>query len=75
MTDEPIKTDAAAEIETLARETDMPLALVRQIYVTESAKLEQTARIKIYLPVLIHRHVKTLLRQVKELVRQRRAAA
>jgi hypothetical protein len=75
MTDGPLKTDAVAEIENLARETDLPVALVQQIYVHERAKLEKTARIKIYLPVLIHRHVKELLRQVKEVLRQRRAAA
>lgn len=75
MTDESIKTDVTAEIETLARETELPVALVQQIYVRERTKLEQTARIKIYLPVLIHRQVKELLRHTKELLRQRRAAA
>jgi Protein of unknown function (DUF3562) len=75
MTDGPLKTDAVAEIESLAREADLPVALVQQIYVHERTKLEQTARIKIYLPVLIHRHVKELLRQVKEVLRERRAAA
>ena len=52
-----------AEIESLARETDMPLELVQEIYTSERAKLEQTARIKTYVPVLIHRHVKALLRE------------
>jgi hypothetical protein len=76
MSDEPInRSDAIAEIETLARETEMPLALVQRIYVSERAKFERTARIKIYLPVLVHRHVKQLLRQVKEMLRERRAAA
>jgi Protein of unknown function (DUF3562) len=76
MSDEPInRADATAEIETLARETEMPVALVQRIYTTERAKLEQTARIKIYLPVLVRRHVKELLHQVKDLVRERRAAA
>jgi Protein of unknown function (DUF3562) len=76
MSDEPINSsDAIAEIETLARETEMPVALVQRIYVSERAKFERTARIKIYLPVLVHRHVKQLLRQVKEMLRERRAAA
>jgi Protein of unknown function (DUF3562) len=56
-------TNADAEIEDLARETDMPLELVQSIYSSEKAKLERTARIKIYVPVLIHRNVKALLRE------------
>jgi Protein of unknown function (DUF3562) len=65
MSDEPISrsTDASAEIETLAREADLPLALVQKIYISERAKLERTARIKLYVPVLTHRHVKELLRE------------
>ena len=55
-------SSAAAEIESLARETDMPVELVQAIYARERAKLERTARIKTYVPVLIHRHVKALLR-------------
>ena len=55
--------DADAEIAMLARETDMPFELVQEIYVSERAKLEQTARIKTYVPVLTHRHVKALLRE------------
>jgi hypothetical protein len=52
-----------AEMERLARETDMPVELVQEIYISERAKLERVARIKTYLPVLIHRHVKALLRE------------
>jgi Protein of unknown function (DUF3562) len=59
-------TDADAEIESLARETDMPVELVQEIYVSERAKLERTARIKTYVPVLIHRHVKALLREQRD---------
>lgn len=55
--------NADAEIENLARETDTPVELVQDIYISERAKLEQTARIKTYVPVLIHRHVKALLRE------------
>jgi Protein of unknown function (DUF3562) len=36
---------------------------VAKIYTSERAKLERTARIKTYVPVLIHRHVKALLRE------------
>jgi Protein of unknown function (DUF3562) len=54
---------ANAEIETLARETDMPVELVQKLYTSVRAKLERTARIKTYVPVLIHRHVKALLRE------------
>jgi len=59
----PADADADAEIEILARETDMPLEFVEEIYTNERAKLERTARIKTYVPVLIHRHVKALLRE------------
>jgi hypothetical protein len=55
--------DDAAEIEILARETAMPLALVEEIYSSERARLERTARIKTYVPVLIHRQVKAILRE------------
>lgn len=50
-----------SEIERLARETQMPRELVARIYSSERAKLEQTARIKTYVPVLTHRQVKALL--------------
>jgi len=59
----PADADADAEIEILARETDMPLEFVEEIYTNERAKLERTARIKTYVPVLIHRYVKALLRE------------
>ena len=50
-----------SDIEDLARETGTPIALVHKIYRTEHAKLDQVARIKTYVPVLIRRHVKELL--------------
>lgn len=50
------------EIELLARETRMPRELVAKVYSRERAKLERTARIKTYVPVLTHRQVKALLR-------------
>jgi hypothetical protein len=55
--------NADSEIELLARETDMPRELVETLYARERAKLERTARIKTYIPVLIHRHVKALLQE------------
>jgi hypothetical protein len=55
--------NADADIELLARETQMPRALVETLYTAELAKLESSARIKTYIPVLIHRHVKALLRE------------
>lgn len=58
-----LPTNADAEIESLARETDMPVILVQDIYISERAKMERTARIKTYVPILIHRHVKALLRE------------
>jgi hypothetical protein len=54
---------ANADIELLSRETQMPRELVETIYTAELAKLERNARIKTYIPVLIHRNVKALLRE------------
>jgi hypothetical protein len=50
-----------SDIENLARETDMPVEIVHEIYSIEHAKLEQGARIKTYVPVLTRRRVKDLL--------------
>jgi hypothetical protein len=55
--------NADTEIELLARETQMPRELVETVYTRERARLERTARIKTYIPVLIHRHVKAMLLQ------------
>jgi Protein of unknown function (DUF3562) len=55
--------NADAEIEILARETDVPRELVASLYASERARLERTARIKTYIPLLIHRHVKALLQE------------
>ncbi len=52
-----------SEMESLARETDMPVEIVNEVYRRERAKIERTARIKTYVPVLTHRHVKELLRE------------
>lgn len=49
------------EFEMLARETDTPLDTVREIYRVERDKLERSARIKTYIPVLAHRRLKALL--------------
>jgi hypothetical protein len=54
-------SDLESEIELLARETDTPVEIVHKIYKIEHAKLDQVARIKTFVPVLIHRHVKELL--------------
>jgi hypothetical protein len=56
-------TDADAEIELLACETHMSRELVKIVYSSERAKLERTARIKTYIPVLVHCRVKALLRR------------
>jgi uncharacterized protein DUF3562 len=61
MSDQAVNANLESEIETLARETDTPVEIVHAIYNVEHAKLEQSARIKTYVPVLIHRHVKELL--------------
>lgn len=58
-----LPADAEAEIELLASETDTSRELVKVVYRNERAKLEKTARIKTYIPVLVHRQVKALLRE------------
>jgi hypothetical protein len=61
-TSNPPSTDAREpEFEMLARETDTPVDRVREIYRVERDKLEHSARIKTYIPVLAHRRVKALL--------------
>jgi hypothetical protein len=52
---------ANSVIESLARETDTPIATVDTLYAREHEKLDRVARIKIFLPVLIRRRVKELL--------------
>jgi hypothetical protein len=55
--------NADTEIELLARETDMPRELVETLYASERARLERTARIKTYIPLLTHRRVRALLQE------------
>lgn len=55
-------TQVDTEIDLLAGEMDMPREFVAELYAKESAKIERTARIKTYVPVLIRREVKALLR-------------
>ena len=55
-----------ATIEALARETDMPLAVVKEIYVTQHSALEKDARVKTYLPVLTSSRVKHILHERKQ---------
>lgn len=50
-----------SEIEVLAQETDTPVETVREIYRAEHDRLERSARIKTFIPVLVHRRVKALL--------------
>jgi Protein of unknown function (DUF3562) len=54
-----------SEIEILARQTDTPIDKVQEIYSAEHNKLEQSARIKTFVPVLVHRRVKAILLQVQ----------
>lgn len=67
-------TDPDLDIESLARETDTPVATVQEIYKAEHAKLDREARIKIFVPVLIHRRVKELLQSRRSPNRLRRSA-
>ena len=71
MSDQAMNPQAVAnqesDIENLARETDMPVEIVHEIYNIEHAKLEQVARIKTYVPVLPRRRVKDLLQTQRAL--------
>jgi hypothetical protein len=60
-TDSQNLTDWESEIETLARETDTPVATVHEVYKIEHAKLDKVAKIKTFVPVIIRRRVKELL--------------
>lgn len=51
-----------SDIETLARETCTPIETVHKVYDIEHARLDRLARIKTYVPVLIRRHVRDILR-------------
>lgn len=51
-----------SDIESLARETEMPVATVQEIWKIEHAKLEGEAKIKTYVPMLVRRRVRELLR-------------
>jgi hypothetical protein len=54
-----------ATIEAIARETDMPVAIVKEIYITQHTQLEKEARVKTYLPVLTSSRVKHILNERK----------
>jgi Protein of unknown function (DUF3562) len=49
------------DIESLAREIGVAVETVHAVYDIERAELDRIARIKLYVPVLARRHVKTLL--------------
>lgn len=65
MTDQTLSTFPAptseSEIELLARQTDTAVGTVKEIYRAERDKLERSARIKTFIPVLAHRRVKAIL--------------
>lgn len=48
-------------IELLARETGTPVDRVQEIYRVECERLERSARVKTFVPVLAHQRVKALL--------------
>lgn len=54
--------DHRRAIEILAREVDRPAEDIRRIYRLERANLERTARVKTFIPVLVHRRVKNIIR-------------
>ena len=65
MSDEPTRAENLVEVqsiaERIARETNKPVAHVAEVYATESAELDRTARIKTYVAVLATRRTKLIL--------------
>ena len=59
--DSPPAAASYSEIELLARQTGMSVDTVQEIYQVELDKIESSARIKTFVPVLAHRRVKALL--------------
>ncbi len=53
-----VPSNADSEVELLARESDTPVDAVRELYRIEREKLEHSARIKTFVPVLAWRRVK-----------------
>ena len=53
-------------IEFLARETGTPVDTVKEIYRAEREKLERSARIKTFVPVLAHGRVKSILHRERK---------
>jgi len=49
--------------ERLAHETNTPVEQVAEIYATESAELERTARVKTFISVLATRRTRIILNQ------------
>jgi hypothetical protein len=56
-------SDAQSITERLARETNTPVEKVAEIYATESAELERTARVKTFVGVLTTRRVRRILNE------------
>jgi hypothetical protein len=57
------RTASAPDLEALARDMQVPLDDVAQLYAREFAALAAGARITSFLPILATRKVRTLLRQ------------
>jgi len=56
-------TGHARDLEALAREAQVPLEDVAQLYAREWAALTARARITSFLPILVTRQVRAILRQ------------
>jgi hypothetical protein len=57
----PQLTDHRRAIEILAREANRPPEDIQEIYRLERANLERSARVKTFIPVLVHRRVRNIL--------------
>ena len=63
MTNSPKSIPYAAEIHQLAHELNRDKEEVTRVYTIEVERLDRTARIKGFIPVLAKRHVRQSLRQ------------
>lgn len=54
-----------ATIEAIARDENMPIEQVTEIYRIECLHLEEVARVKIFVPVIASRRTRNKLREMK----------
>lgn len=67
---QPIKSDQKQIIESLSRDSELPIDEVTHLYEHELAELSVGARITSFLPIFVTRNVKEALRKRSEAARR-----